>query len=204
MNVKLLSLAVLLALVPLARSAPQGNLDDEYDYSNDEDDGSREESQDFNVPEFITTSQTVKVAEGQRLKLKCQVNKLSENFVLIWSRGDNDMLKVGPTRLNHDTRMNFRTLDNNEGETIAIDMAEPTDAGKYECRIGSQPPKSIWFDVQVVDPSELTNEVDAEAEAEAETAASDGDDGNAAGRSSVSGFGVFVALCATLLANRLN
>ena len=209
MKAKLFLVAVLLALVPLSRSMPQNNLEDEYDeseYTDNDEKPAVDETPDYNVPEFISTDQDVRVGLGQRLKLKCQVNKLS-GFILIWSRENNNMLKVGPTRLNNDKRINFRDLDNDEGETIVVDMVEAADAGKYECRIASQPSKSIWFTVSVVDPSELTNEVDADAEAEAEAetaAASDGNDEDNAAVRSTGGLGVFVALLIVLFGGRMH
>ncbi|TRY71885.1 hypothetical protein TCAL_08434 [Tigriopus californicus] len=116
-------------------------------------------------PDFISTSSIQTVAVGRRLKLVCQVNDLGE-LPLIWMKGGNEMLTVGSKMITKDTRFQFRKLDGNTGMTLTLEPVEKADATNYTCTIAINPPKAIQFDVQVVDPSELTNEI---TEAEPET-----------------------------------
>lgn len=116
-------------------------------------------------PDFISTSSTKTVAEGRRLKLVCQVNDLGD-LPLIWMKGGSEMLTIGTKMITPDSRFQFRKLDGNTGMTLILEPVEKADANNYTCTIAINPPKSIHFDVRVVDPSELTNEI---SEVEPET-----------------------------------
>ena len=67
--------------------------------------------------------------------LKPIFSSISEGFVLIWKKGDT-ILAVGKQMMGkEDPRVKLEESEN--GNTLVISLAEPTDAGDYLCQISA-------------------------------------------------------------------
>ena len=146
-----------LVLVSLVSALPQYDEEDDYEDAND----TEEEGMITNLdtPEFVSSSGNVFVTPGERMRLVCQVNALSQ-FQMIWIKDKTDYLSIGAnSRLTKDKRFHFRELDNNQGMSLTLDNFGPGDVGQYECQIASVPPQSIFYDVRVSSDDNDSNEI---------------------------------------------
>lgn len=138
-------------LVVTCQGKPYG--DDNNDiYSNDEyedvttDENGGEERVIHTLPKFQTTGQNMLVNEGATIKLPCLVNRL-EGFVLLWKKGE-DIITVGNQVINKaDARLQL--IQETNGNTLVISLAEEEDAGDYICQISTYKPTEIKHSVKI-------------------------------------------------------
>jgi len=68
--------------------------------------------------------------------LPLKQNNFSEGFVLIWKKSDTIIALGKQLMVKDDPRVKLEESEN--GNTLVISLAEPTDAGDYLCQISAQ------------------------------------------------------------------
>ncbi len=147
---KYVLLVLLVALAARAHGKPVDADELAYDENEEEHDVG-----DLSGPAFVSKSARVRVPEGKRLKLACQMDGPLTNFNMLWSKPDSSgnagILTLGTNVVTRhgEKRMRVRALPGNTGFELTIDNVEESDRGRYECKVSSVPPKSIHIDVEV-------------------------------------------------------
>lgn len=140
----------LLVLPCISNGLPYAEKTDDYYsddyYSSDDDYLSEHEKVVHTTPKFVSTSTNQLVNEGDRIKLPCIVDKL-EGFVLMWKKGKT-MVAVGSQLIHKDdNRVQLEETEN--GNTLVISLAEPSDAGEYICQISAYKPTELRHSVRI-------------------------------------------------------
>jgi hypothetical protein len=167
MRLDLLLVLLVAAIISKTSAKP---IDDEY---TEGDEGEEGEVGDLIAPDFVSSSLSVRVPLGKRLKLTCQANNDIKDHSMLWKKpganGDAGILSINGNVVGKDNRVRLRELDGNEGYELVIDGVEERDEGKYECQISSAPPKSIFFQVEIGGEGEqVVEHLASSGEAEAE------------------------------------
>jgi len=124
---------------------PMEYYSDDY-YSADDDYLNEHEKVVHTTPTFVSTASNQLVNEGDTIKLPCWVDKL-DGFVLLWKKGK-DIVAVGSQLINkEDNRVKLEETEN--GNTLVISLAEPSDAGEYMCQISASRPLELRHSVQI-------------------------------------------------------
>ena len=75
------------------------------------------------------------------------LSPISDGFVLLWKKGK-DIVAVGSQLINkEDNRVKLEETEN--GNTLVISLAEPSDAGEYMCQISASRPLELRHSVQI-------------------------------------------------------
>ena len=72
---------------------------------------------------------------------------ISDDYVLMWKHGDKPMAMGNNLLDRSDSRLDLRQGDN--GNTLVIALAEPADAGDYECVLMSPKQESVKHNVAI-------------------------------------------------------
>jgi len=93
------------------------------------------------TPQFITSSQSVLVNEGDTLRLPCLVDRL-EGFIMLWKKNGN-IITVASQIIDKRVRLDEEV----NGNHLVIGQATPEDSGEYTCQISAFTPTEITHKV---------------------------------------------------------
>ena len=77
----------------------------------------------------------------------CSTNYFSEGFVLLWKKGE-DFIAVG-NRIVNNNDPRFQIIQETNGNTLVISLAEEQDAGEYVCQVSTYKPIEIKHSVKI-------------------------------------------------------
>jgi len=154
-----LAAPLVLLMTSLVNSLPQ------QDFFSDEDSGGGASNSstvvDFvaDIPDFVSTNNTLTAIEGSTLTLSCQVNKLS-SYQIIWYKRRTEMeewkvLRIGQTPVaikKNDPRFSFTS----NSTILRISNIEMADQGLYKCEVAVTNTPKIYLDVKVVAKREVS------------------------------------------------
>ena len=97
----------------------------------------------MSTPQFVTSSQSILVNEGDTVRLPCLVDRL-EGFVMLWKK-NSDIITVASQIIDKRVRLD----EEKNGNHLIIDLATPEDEGDYTCQISAYKPTEITHKVTI-------------------------------------------------------
>jgi len=103
------------------------------------------------APHLTSSSQTIRVALADSVRLPCDVQNLG-NFMVVWNKlreSETKLLAAGSTKVIRDGRFSV------EGTSIRITDVQPRDSGVYVCEINTDVPLNITVVLDVLEPAQV-------------------------------------------------
>jgi len=99
------------------------------------------------VPHFTSSSQTLRVKMGDKIRLPCDVSNLG-TYIVIWRR-EGKLLTANATKVERDERLAIA------GTSIVIERVTAADSGLYTCEINADSPMNITVVLDVLEPARV-------------------------------------------------
>ena len=136
MKPKSLTIVMLTLLVPLVTSTIDDNFEENEEVIQD-------------IPNLLTSNQTLNKSPGEDLSLFCQYNSYRADIPVLW-HFNSKMYSAGETKLYNQREFSVKiTQGQGEGVRLVVPNLTQNDSGLYTCKLGAQHSKSATFNVQV-------------------------------------------------------
>ena len=144
MKPKSLTIVMLTLLVPLVTSTIDDNFEENEEVIQD-------------IPNLLTSNQTVNKLPGEDLSLFCQYNSYTAKIPVMW-HFNSKMYIAGETKLSFDREFSVKiTEGQGEGVRLVVPNLNVNDSGLYTCKLAAEPPQAATFNVQVSSASVILN-----------------------------------------------